>query len=171
MIGNPREFTLDDLLVEALHIVGTEWRDKRTHLVQDTAERPNVTLAIVRLVTPDLRTSVVGCSCLSVTQALFNDLTDVEISQFSLHVFKEEQIGTLHVTMQDLADVERAKSTDDLNENVPDLLLLDVGLPFLVVADLLEDVTIIGILHDEAQARGGLIDEGVFVADDIRVVN
>ena len=67
--------------------------------------------------------------------------------------------------------MEGSEPPDDLYEDIPDFLFFDVRLPLLIVADLLEDVAVVGILHDQAQTRGGLIDEGVPIGNHIRVVN
>ena len=127
-------------------------RHAANHLVKNAAKRPDITLAVVRLVAPNLWTSIIRRSSLSVAQTFFNDLADVEITQLRLHVLKQEQIRTLHIAMQNATDVEGAESADDLNEDVPDLLLLDVGLPLLIVTDFLEDVAVVGVLHHKAQA-------------------
>ena len=67
--------------------------------------------------------------------------------------------------MQDLAIMQSFKASDNLNEDIPDLLLLDVGLSFLVAANLLEHVTIVCILHYEAQTGAGFVDESFFVSN------
>jgi hypothetical protein len=59
----------------------------------------------------------------------------------------------LHVSVQDLAIVQRLQSTHYLYEYVPDLLLFDVRFALLVTANLLEDVTIICVLHDETKCK------------------
>ena len=64
-----------------------------------------------------------------------------------MHAFKEEDVCTFHVTMQNLTTVEGTEASHNLDENVPNFLFLDVGLSLLVVADLLEDITIVSILH------------------------
>lgn len=53
--------------------------------------------------------------------------------------------------MQDLSIMEGLESPDDLDEDIPDLLLLDVCLSLLVVADLLEDVAVVSVLHYQAK--------------------
>jgi len=63
--------------------------------------------------------------------------------------------------------VQRLEASNNLDEDVPDLLLLDVGLSFLVTANLLEHVTVVSILHNEAQAGAGFVDESLFVRDDV----
>ena len=54
----------------------------------------------------------------------------------------------LHVSVQYFTVVQCLEASYNLDEDVPDLLLLDVGLSFLVAANLLENVTIVCILHD-----------------------
>ena len=49
--------------------------------------------------------------------------------------------------MQDLTAVKGTEASHNLDENIPDFLLFDVGFPFLIVADLLEDISIVSILH------------------------
>lgn len=59
------------------------------------------------------------------------------------------------------------EASNNLDEDVPDLLLFDVGLSFLVTANLLEDVAIVSVLHDEAQAGAGFVDESFLIGDHI----
>ena len=89
---------------------------------------------------------------MGIAETFFDDLADIQISQFRLHVFEEEEICTLHVTMEDASDVECAESAHNLNEHIPDLLFLDVGLSLLIVADFLKHVAIVSVLHNKAQA-------------------
>jgi hypothetical protein len=51
--------------------------------------------------------------------------------------------------MQNFAVMESFEASHYLNEYVPNLLLLDVGFSFLVTANLLEDITIVSVLHDQ----------------------
>ena len=39
------------------------------------------------------------------------------------------------------------------------------------VFDSLAEVATVGVLHDKAQIRGGLVDEGLFVRYDIRMLD
>lgn len=48
------EHSLQDLLVETLHVLSLEWRLEGDHLVDDTAQTPHVTLDVVGLILPDL---------------------------------------------------------------------------------------------------------------------
>ena len=151
MVRNPWVLALYDFLVKTLHIICSKWRVKRTHLIEHTAKRPNVTFGIVRHIPPNFRARVIRCSCLCVTEALLNDLRYVEISKFSLHVPVEENVRTLHISMKNFSVVQGLEPTDYLNENVPYLLLFDVGLPFLVATYFLEDITVVGVFHDQTK--------------------
>lgn len=51
--------------------------------------------------------------------------------------------------MQDFPIMQSLETANNLYEDVPYLLLLDVGLPFLITAYLLEDIAIVGVLHDK----------------------
>ncbi len=51
--------------------------------------------------------------------------------------------------MQDLPVVQGLETANNLYEDVPYLLLLDVRLPFLIAAYLLEDVAVVSVLHHE----------------------
>ena len=73
--------------------------------------------------------------------------------------------------MEDLSLMESPQTPHNLDEDIPDLLLFDVGLSLLVVADLLEHVAIVCILHDEAETGGRFINESISVGDNVWVVN
>ena len=171
MVGDPGKLSLDDLFVEALHVVCTEGRHQGAHLVQDAAKRPNVALAVVGLVAPHLGTRVVWSACLRVAQALLDNFRDVKIAKLRLHVFEQEQVCTLHISVQNAPHVESSQAPDDLYKDVPDLLLLDVGLALLVVTDFLEHVTVVCVLHDQAETRCRLVNKGISVGDHIWVID
>jgi len=150
MVGNSRVLPLDYFFKQSLHIVSSEGRYQTAHLVEDASQAPNVAFDIVRHVFPDLRTRVVGRTCLGIAKTFFRNLTDVEVSQLGLHILKEKDIRTFHVPMQDLANVKSSQATHDLDEDVPDFFFLYVSLSFLVTADLLKYVAAIRIFHNKA---------------------
>ena len=47
--------------------------------------------------------------------------------------------------MQDFSVMQCFQASDNLNENIPNLLFLDVGFSLLVAANLLEDITIVSM--------------------------
>ena len=73
--------------------------------------------------------------------------------------------------MENAANVKGPQASDNLNKDVPDLLFLDVSLPFLVVTDFLENITIISIFHNQTEARCRFVNKGISIRDDIRMVN
>ena len=74
MVGDSRVLSFDYHLIEALHVVSPERWMERTHLVKYAAQGPNITLGVVRHVSPNFGARVVGRTCLSVTEPLFHDL-------------------------------------------------------------------------------------------------
>ena len=171
MVWDSRIFAFDYLFVKALHIICSEGRHKCTHLVQDATKRPDVALRIVGHITPNLRACIVGCASLSVAEAFLDNFRNVKISEFGLHVLEQKDVCTLHVAVENFATVEGAKAPNNLNKDVPYLLLLYVGFPLLVVADLLEYVSVVSVLHHQTETRGRLIDEGIAISNHVRVVD
>lgn len=53
--------------------------------------------------------------------------------------------------------MQRFESSDDLDENVPNLLFFNIGFSFLVVAYFLKYIAVIGILHYQAVPKYKLI--------------
>ena len=84
---------------------------------------------------------------MGITQALLDNLRYIKIPKFGLHIPIEENIGTLHIPVQNLTIVQRFQSSNDLNENVPYFLFLDVCLPLLIATYFLKDITVVGVLH------------------------
>ena len=149
MIWDPRVFTLDNLLVKSLHIVGSEWWIQCAHLVEYAAEGPYVTLRVVWHVAPDFGTCVVWRSRLCVTETFLDNLGDIEIAEFGLHIAVEKYIGTLHISVQDFPVVQCFQSANYLNEYVPYFLFFDVCLSLLIATYFLEDIAVVSVLHDE----------------------
>lgn len=73
--------------------------------------------------------------------------------------------------MADLKIMERLETSNDLDKKVPDLLLCEVGVSFLVIVDQHEKVTAISILHDQAKTVSRVFKEGLLVANDVWMVD
>ena len=85
--------------------------------------------------------------------------------------------------MQNFALVKHLKPSDNLDENVPDFLFLDIGFSFLVVTNLLKHVSIVRVLHHKAirvseqsycylpKGTARVIDEGLLVGNDVGMRN
>jgi hypothetical protein len=70
MIGNFRKASLEDFLVETLHIFCLEGRFERDHFVDHATKRPDITFDVIRLIFPDFRRGVVWGTCLSIVESL-----------------------------------------------------------------------------------------------------
>ncbi len=73
--------------------------------------------------------------------------------------------------MQNLANVKRPQTSNDLNENVPDFFFFNVGFTLLISANFLVNISVISVLHYKAQTLRALIYEGLFVTDYIGFVD
>ena len=73
--------------------------------------------------------------------------------------------------MQNFASVKRPKPSQNLDEDIPDLLFFDVGFAALVTANFLENVPVVSVLHDEAETAGGLVNKSLLEADNVRVLD
>ncbi len=60
-------------------------------------------------------------------------------------------------------------SRSNLNEYRPNGLLIKESIVLLMMHDLLVEITIINVFHDDTQGRGGVFEERVLVSDDVRV--
>jgi hypothetical protein len=73
--------------------------------------------------------------------------------------------------VQNFANVKGPQPPHNLDEHVPNLLLLDVGLSLLVVDDLLVQIAIVCELHHEAECATALVYKCLFITDNIRFVD
>jgi len=150
-----RVLTLEYSLKKTIHVISSEWRHKGAHLVDDAAEGPDIGFQIIGLIFPYLWARVVWCSCLSVKQAFLCDFGNIKITEFGGGVLVQENVGALHVAMQDLELMKRLQALDDLDNNFPDVLLLHELLIVLALANPLEHISIVCIIHHDAtQTRG-----------------
>jgi hypothetical protein len=87
-------------LEEPIHVISSERRHQGTHLIYDTAERPDIRLVIIRLVLPDFRAGIVRSTSLGVKQTLFSNLRHIEVSKLGCVVFVKKNVCTLHVSVK-----------------------------------------------------------------------
>lgn len=80
--------------------------------------------------------------------------------------------------------MEGLEASHDLDKDVPNFLLFDVSLSLLITTNLLEDISVVSVLHHKAterrgqsnglylpKAAAGLVDEGFLVCYHILVVD
>lgn len=73
--------------------------------------------------------------------------------------------------MADFEVVESLEAPHNLHEIVPDLLLIHLGSILLVLLYHLEQVAVVSVFHYDAKVAGGRLKEGVFVPDDVRMLD
>jgi hypothetical protein len=66
MARNLRIGAFKDALEETVHVISPKRRNKGTHLIDYTAQGPNVRLVVIGLVLPNLGTCIVRSSSLGV---------------------------------------------------------------------------------------------------------
>ena len=86
---------------------------------------------------------------MGVTETLFNNLGDIEISEFCLHIPIQENICTFHVSVEDLPIMQGLESAHNLDEDVPYFLFLYISLSLLIAADFLENIAVVRVFHDQ----------------------
>ena len=67
--------------------------------------------------------------------------------------------------------MQRLQPRDHLNKELPHFCLREMGFFLLVLQYFLVEISIVGVLHDDAEGVARLVDEHVFVLDHVRVVH
>ena len=67
--------------------------------------------------------------------------------------------------------MERFEPSDNLNEIVPYLLLRKLGLILFMFLNALKKVAAVRQLHDDTQTTFLVLEEGLFVSDDVGMVD
>lgn len=74
-------YSLNDFLVKPIHVLSSEGRLECGHLIDHASKTPDIRLVIIRLVFPNLRTSIVRSSSLSIEESILGDLRNIHVSQ------------------------------------------------------------------------------------------
>ena len=99
MGGNLRVTSPQDFENQPLHGVGVECVAKSYHLVEDTAQGPDIRLLVVRLLLANLRRQVIWCSnsCLGTVIGVLEDTGNTEISDFNGAILIHKDVLGLQV--------------------------------------------------------------------------
>ena len=84
------EDTLYNSLVQLIHVCCAKGRVQGESLVENAPQTPYIALAIVWLIIPDFRTSIVRRSCLGVKETCFGYLRDVHVAESGVPLFIQE---------------------------------------------------------------------------------
>jgi hypothetical protein len=151
-IWNTFVLAIFDLHGQVEMVRGFKWGLERRHLVDDAAERPNVTFFVILLLLYLLRAHIIRGADVSHREhrLLVEDPGKAEVSQLRVLMLVQKDVAWLQVSMEDLlwafrlgrvgvtpvnlsgllSPVAKVKSTDNLRKNLPDEFLANeiVGL-------------------------------------------
>ena len=88
-------------IIETLHIFGGKWWIEGNELVEDAPKRPNVRLIVIRLILPNLWTSIIRCTGLRLKNTSLCHFRYIKISQFDHAVLCQKYVGTFYISMND----------------------------------------------------------------------
>ena len=131
------------------------WSIKRwpecAKLVEHDAHRPHIGLVAVGLGLDDLGGQVVGRPhhCAGLLDGVTQHLGDAEVADLDDALLGQEDVGSLDVSVDDLAIVDVLHSQAHLGKPIKDLILAE-GLPALLL-DFLTNVASVSVIHDDAQ--------------------
>jgi len=150
MCGDFRVNALKNLFVQACHVVGPERRPKRYSFIKNAPQRPDITLLIVRLVSPHFWTGIVWRTSLSIKKSFLGNFRNIHVTEFCRPILVQKDICAFQVTVENGGLMKSTQAPNNLNENAPNVLFLDVSLVFLVASNFLEKVPVIRIIHHDA---------------------
>ena len=144
---------LTDFFEKKLHILALEGRKQGCHLIQNAANGPDVTLKVIRHVSPHFRARIVRCACLCANKPFLDvdHLRDIKVSQFALVVLVDQNVRTLDVPVHDVQVMERLQARKRLDKHAPDLLLLKAGASPIVLVNHPQNVSLFSVLHNHAK--------------------
>lgn len=171
LIGERVVLSRENLRIQALHGLGSERWHLHYHFVEHAACAPNITSVVIRHVLPDLGACVVGSSSLGTHHTSFDYSGDIHISELDHTVLGKEHVCALDVPVANFKVMEGFEASDDLNEEVPDLLFREGCVGLLMVVNEHEEVATVGVLHHEAQTICLILKESLLVANHVRVVD
>ena len=171
MTGERVVLSRKNLCIQALHCLCSERWHFHYHFVEDTACAPNVTSVVIRHVLPYLGACVVGSTSLGTHHTSFDYSGDIHISELDYAFLGKEHVGTLDVSVTNFEIMEGFEASDDLNEEVPDLLFREGSVGLFVIVYEHQEVTTVGVLHHKAQTSSLVLKESLLVANHVRVVD
>lgn len=118
--------------------------------IKDTPKRPNVTLAVVRLIIPNFRTSIIGSSRLRIKEACFGHFGNIHVAKASRAIFIEEKISGLDISVEHFQVVEFFESTHSSYRDAPDLLFSELVVVLFELRDFLKKVSVVSEVHHDA---------------------
>lgn len=168
LFGKSLDCAFEDFSVEALHVCSLEGGFEGDEFEENAAEGPDVGLEAVCFVSPDFWACVVRSACLSEIQTLVvRQFGHIHIPKLHCPILIHKHIRTLYIPMHDVRFMQSFQPTYKLNENLPNLDFPKHIVIFLVLHNLLIQITSIAVLHNNAQAIELQINKSLLVVDYI----
>lgn len=138
-------------------------------LIEDAAQRPDITLVVVGLLLAELRGQIVRGADDGVREVcgLVEELGHTQVSDFDLVLSSEEHVYGLDVSVEYFVRVQVLNSEAHLKEELPNTLLCE-GLSHLLL-EVETEVAILAELHDNVDVR--LLGEAVVVLDYVGAID
>ena len=96
----------------------------------------------------------------------------IHICQFDLRfIFREEDVGTLDISVQNIHIMKDRKTLECLVGNLPYGAFVDIFPRSFVLFDQLKDITSFEVLCHNAESVGELVIERIFVAENTGVID
>ena len=118
---------------------------------------------------PDLGTSIIWRSSLGLKDSSLGNLGHIEVTKLDHSVLGQKYVRTFDITMNDLLFVETLEPQHHLIEDGPDIILFGKLLSLLGVINLALEITVVAILHDNAERVSILLEERLLVTGDVWV--
>ena len=151
-VRDPCKLSSYHFLEQSWHILCLKGWMKSYHFVYDTTKWPYVTLDIIRLVLPNLRTCIVRGPCLGIVEAfLVCNLWHIHVSKLHCEILIQENVSTLEISMHYVQVMHCSKPVGYLYQDWPHLWFIESLPNLLVISNLLKEVSIICKLHYDAK--------------------
>ena len=138
-------------------------------LVEDTSQRPDITLVVVGFFFAKLGRKVVGCTDYSVRKVgcLVEHLSHAQVAYLNLILLRQKHVDGLDVSVEDLVAVQVVHAQAHFNKELPDLALTQ--LPPHLPLEVNPQISVLAILHYDIDL--GPIGERVVELHNVRAVD
>jgi len=103
--------------------------------------------------------------------SLFSNFWYIQITQFDHAWLCQEQVSAFDISMANFEVMKCFEPSNSLDKVMPDLFFSILAFAFLMFLNCLEEITVVTNLHDNAQVAWLILEEGLFVSDNIWVVD
>lgn len=154
---------------KTLHWIGIKRVFKCDHLLQDTTQRPHVTLLVLGLFLADFGWEILRCADggLRAVLGVLQHACDAEVAHLDLALAIQEYVLCLQVPVQYLPVMDVLDCQCNLHEPVQNLVLREASSDLFLLRDHLKHVSPVRVVHYNAQTP--LVHEWLALCDYLRV--